>query len=344
MTRVLITGGAGFIGTHAADFYLNQGASVTIFDNFSRRGTRENIKWLKLIHHGKYLKIVEGDIRRPGILDRIVKNQNLVIHLAAQVAVTTSVKNPGEDFEVNALGTFNVLESLRSKAPRSVLIYASTNKVYGEMENVLVAKSRRGYKFTNFPNGISESQNLDFHSPYGCSKGTADQYIHDYSRIYGLKTVVFRQSCIYGTRQFGVEDQGWVSWFTIASILGKSMFVYGDGYQVRDVLFATDLVRAYDLAFKKIRITTGGIYNIGGGPKNSLCIRDLLKVLEDKLHKKIPFKFAPWRPGDQKVYVSDTRKVGRELGWQPKVDVSHGLNSLISWTKENQKLINQVLN
>lgn len=344
MTKILITGGAGFIGTHTADFYLKQNSTVTIFDNFSRRGTHENIQWLKKTHPGKILRVIIGDVRRPGALDKAVKNQDLIIHLAAQVAVTSSVKNPREDFEINALGTFNVLESIRTNSPKSVLIFASTNKVYGEMENIKVKKGPTGYKFTNFPQGVPESQNLDFHSPYGCSKGTADQYIHDYHRIYGLKTVVFRQSCIYGTRQFGIEDQGWVSWFTIASILGKPIFVYGDGFQVRDVLFATDLVRAYDLAFKKIKTISGQVFNIGGGPANSLCIRDLLKVLENKLNKKIPFKFASWRPGDQKVYVSDIHLVSKDLGWRPQISVDRGLSSLITWTQENRGLVSRVLN
>jgi CDP-paratose 2-epimerase len=339
MNKVLITGGAGFIGTHTADYFLNNGDEVTIFDNFSRKGTRENITWLKEKYGDKEIKIVEGDIRTEGKLNDEVKDQNLVIHLAAQVAVTTSVKNPREDFEINAMGTLNLLESVRNNSPETVVIYASTNKVYGEMEKLGVIKGEHGYGYTDRPKGISELQNLDFHSPYGCSKGAAEQYVHDYSKIYGLKTVVFRQSCIYGTRQFGIEDQGWISWFTIASILNKPTTVYGDGYQVRDVLWVEDLVKAYDLAFVKIKTTSGQVYNIGGGADNSLSVNELL----NKLNPKIKPAYSTWRPGDQKVYISDIGKVSKELGWKPEISVDQGLEGLISWTKENKALIESVL-
>lgn len=343
MTKVLITGGAGFIGTHTADFYLGNGAEVTIFDNFSRKGTHENVSWLKDKHKDKKLNVIEGDLRTQGVLDKTVKGQDLVVHTAAQVAVTTSVRNPREDFETNALGTFNLLESLRVNSPGTVLIYTSTNKVYGELANIKVGRKKAGYFYEDFPQGISESQSLDFHSPYGCSKGAAEQYVHDYSRIYGLKTVVFRQSCIYGTRQFGIEDQGWVSWFTIASILDKPMTIYGDGNQVRDVLFVSDLVTAFDLAFKGIDRANGQVYNIGGGPKNSLSILGLLRVLEEKLGKKIVPSYSNWRPGDQKVYVSDIKKVKRELDWKPEVSVDEGLTLLVDWTNRNKDLVDSVL-
>jgi len=339
MTKVLITGGAGFIGTHAADYFLERGNEVTIFDNFSRKGTRENIAWLKEKHPAKQIRVVEGDIRTVGILDKEVRGIDLLIHLAAQVAVTTSVKNPREDFEINALGTFNLLESVRVNSPETAIIYASTNKVYGEMEGLAVEKGESGYKYVDYPQGVDEQQNLDFHSPYGCSKGAAEQYIHDYSKIYGLKTVVFRQSCIYGTRQFGIEDQGWVSWFSIASILNKPTTIYGDGYQVRDILYVTDLVRAYDLAFQKIQMTAGKIYNIGGGRENCLSVNGLL----DKLSPKIKPVYSEWRPGDQRVYVSDIKKVKAELGWRPEVDADQGLAKLIDWTEKNQELIAAIL-
>lgn len=343
MTKVLITGGAGFIGVHTSDYYLNAGAKVVIFDNFSRKGTRDNVSWLKDKYGDKYLTVIEGDIRTPGILDAVVKSCDLIIHLAAQVAVTTSVKNPREDFDINALGTFNLLESVRLNALQAVVIYASTNKVYGEMEQLKVEKTDLGYLYADYPEGISELQNLDFHSPYGCSKGSAEQYVHDYSRIYKLKTVVFRQSCIYGTRQFGIEDQGWVSWFTIASILDKSIVIYGDGNQVRDVLFVTDLVRAYDLAFKNISKSAGQIYNIGGGAQNFLSIHTLVKILQKKLNKKIEPSYSDWRAGDQRVYVSNISKIKDQLGWKPEINVEDGLSKLISWTTTSEKLIRSVL-
>jgi len=343
VNKVLITGGAGFIGTHAADYYLKNGSEVTVFDDFSRKGTHENVSWLKEQHKGKKLTILEGDIRTVGVLDRVIRRQDLVAHLAAQVAVTTSVKNPREDFEINALGTFNLLESVRKNSPETVVLYASTNKVYGEMGNIKIGKRESGYFYEDYPHGIGEKQNLDFHSPYGCSKGAAEQYIHDYSRIYELRTIVFRQSCIYGTRQFGIEDQGWVSWFTIASILNKPMTIYGDGCQVRDVLFVSDLVAAYDLAFKNVNRVNGQIYNVGGGPDNSLSILSLLKILESKLGEKIDLSYSDWRPGDQKVYVSDISKIGKDLGWKPKVNIDEGLAQLIDWTNSNKILVNSVL-
>jgi len=339
MMKVLITGGAGFIGTHTADYFLDKESEVTIFDNFSRKGTWENVAWLKKKYGDKKIKIIEGDIRTEGILDRVVTEQNLVVHLAAQVAVTTSVKNPREDFEINARGTLNLLESVRINSPETTVIYASTNKVYGEMKNLAIEKSEKGYRYVDYPQGMGEQQNLDFHSPYGCSKGAAEQYVHDYSKIYGLKTVVFRQSCIYGTRQFGIEDQGWISWFTIASILNKPTTVYGDGYQVRDVLWVADLVKAYDLAYKNIGTVSGKIYNIGGGVENSLSVNGLL----NKLDLKTKPAYSDWRPGDQKVYVSDTRRVREELGWKPETSVDEGLAKLISWTQENKELIASVL-
>jgi CDP-paratose 2-epimerase len=343
VAKILITGGAGFIGTHTAEYYLSRGHEVVVFDNFSRIGARENVSWLRSLPKYENLTVLKGDIRKPGALDKVVRKLDLVVHLAAQVAVTTSVKNPREDFEINALGTFNLLESVRACSPDTVVLFASTNKVYGEMENLTVKKKASGYFYADCPDGISESQNLDFHSPYGCSKGAAEQYVRDYSRIYGLKTVVFRQSCIYGTRQFGVEDQGWVSWFTIASILRKPMTIYGDGYQVRDVLYVTDLVRAYDLAFRNIRRTSGKIYNIGGGAGNSLSVRQLLKTLEKKLGLEIRPRHSDWRPGDQKVYISDTGNIARDLGWKPEIKVNDGLSRLIDWTQNHQKLIKSLL-
>lgn len=348
--NIFITGGAGFIGVHTANYYLSKGNKVTIFDNFSRKGTRENVKWLEKKYgvgskeYGKNrLTVVEGDIRHFNILKRSIPGHDIVIHLAGQVAVTTSVANPREDFEINALGTFNVLEAVRLHTPDSILLFASTNKVYGGMEEIKIIKDNNRYKYKHLPSGIPETQNLDMHSPYGVSKGCADQYTRDYHRIYGLHTVVFRQSCIYGTMQFGIEDQGWVSWFTIAAVLEKPITVYGDGMQVRDVLFVEDLVSAYDLAIQYIKVAAGQIYNVGGGPKFTLSLLELLDLLEKKLGKKIPFTFSDWRPGDQPVYVSNIAKIKKSLNWQPKIDVHQGTSKMIDWIVKEKNLIEKVL-
>lgn len=341
--NILITGGAGFIGTHTAKFYLKAGNRVTVFDNFVRKGTRENIQWLEKQYGVGNIEVIEGDIRDFDKLKKSVPGHDVIIHLAGQVAVTTSVVNPREDFEINALGTFNVLESVRLFAPSSILLFASTNKVYGGMEEIKIIKKGKKYIYRDLPGGISEAQNLDFHSPYGCSKGTADQYVRDYHRIYGLRTVVFRQSCIYGTHQFGIEDQGWVSWFTIASVLGKPITVYGDGMQVRDVLFVEDLVRAYDMAVTNIGKAAGKIFNVGGGPKFTLSLLELLALLEKKLGKKIPYASADWRPGDQPVYVSNISKINKELGWKPQIDVQDGTSKMIDWIVKEKELIEKVL-
>jgi CDP-paratose 2-epimerase len=261
-----------------------------------------------------------------------------VLHLAAQVAVTTSVTAPREDFEINALGTFNVLEAVREAGITAPLLYSSTNKVYGEMTDVGVGEQNGRYGYQTLPSGVSEHRNLDFHSPYGCSKGAADQYVIDYHRIYGLRTIVFRQSCIYGYRQFGAEDQGWVAWFMIASQLGRPITVYGDGKQVRDVLFVDDLLDAYDAAFAAGDRAVGQAYNIGGGTENVLSLLELLSYIEKRQNRKLPYKFAGWRPGDQKVFVSDIRKAQAELGWAPKTDCVRGLGLLYDWVSENQGL------
>ncbi|MBI5356984.1 GDP-mannose 4,6-dehydratase [Candidatus Collierbacteria bacterium] len=341
--NIFITGGAGFIGVHTANYYLSKGDKITIFDNFFRNGTRENMEWLEKKCGVKSIEVIEGDVRDFEKLKKSILGHDVIIHLAGQVAVTTSVVNPREDFEINALGTFNVLEAVRLYIPNSILLFASTNKVYGGMEEIKIIKKGKKYIYRDLPGGIAESQNLDFHSPYGCSKGTADQYVRDYHRIYGLKTVVFRQSCIYGTHQFGIEDQGWVSWFTIAAVLGKPITVYGDGMQVRDVLFVEDLVRAYDTAVTNIDKAAGKIYNVGGGPEFTLSLLELLALLEKKLDRKIPYAFADWRPGDQPVYVSNISKIKKELGWDPKIDVAEGTSRMIDWIVKEKDLIEKVL-
>ncbi|MBU0569647.1 GDP-mannose 4,6-dehydratase [Patescibacteria group bacterium] len=341
--KILITGGAGFIGSNSATYFLKKGWKVVVLDNFSRPGGKENVKWLRSL--GGDLEIVRADIRSNlKILTREVSKADAVLHLAAQVAVTTSVENPREDFEINALGTFNVLEAIRKSSSQPFLIYSLTNKVYGGMEGVEVEETKNGYVYRDFPHGISENFPLDFHSPYGCSKGAADQYVRDYARIYGLKTVVFRQSCIYGPRQFGVEVQGWVAWFVIAAVLNKPITIYGDGKQVRDILYVDDLVRAYELAFNQMDKIKGEVFNIGGGPKFTMSIwKEFRPLLENYLGKKIKVSDSCWRPGDQKIYVSDVRKAKRMLGWQPMVTVAEGVKKLCSWVDQNETLLKKVL-
>jgi len=341
--NVLITGGAGFIGSNAAEYYLRQGARVTVFDNFTRAGSKKNLTWLQGLSGD--LHVINGDIRHFSQIRGIAKEMkaaDLVLHLAAQVAVTTSVINPKEDFEINVLGTIEVLEAMRKSASKAKLIYASTNKVYGHMETVRIKELKTRYAYSDLPHGIAEEFPLDFYSPYGCSKGSADQYIHDYSRIYDLDTVVFRQSCIYGPRQFGVEDQGWVAWFMIAVYMIKKITVYGDGKQVRDLLFIDDLVRAYDLAYRNKQKTKGNIYNIGGGYKNSLSIWSEFKpILERLFGRKIHARFAQARVGDQKIFISDNRKAQKDFGWQPQVSLTTGLGLIYEWIKHNGTLFSK---
>jgi CDP-paratose 2-epimerase len=341
---VFITGGAGFIGSNAAEFFLRKGHKVVIFDNFSRPGSSHNRVWLKRTANAGKLKIVKGDICDIAALLRAVPEETkLMLHLAGQVAVTTSVKDPRSDFEANALGTFNVLEAMRGRAPKSCLIYSSTNKVYGGLEKRRVVETATRYKFVDRPFGIDEDEPLDFHSPYGCSKGCGDQYVRDYARIYGLKTIVFRQSCIYGHRQFGVEDQGWIAHFCIAALKKKSIRIYGNGKQVRDVLWIDDLLRAYEMAFKHIAVTAGGVYNIGGGTKNSVSIwKEFHSDLEKLAERQVQVEFHPTRPGDQAIYISDGRKAGRDFGWKPETSFSKGLERLWKWLNENVSILDQI--
>jgi len=334
--NVLIIGGAGFIGSNTAKYYINLGCNVTIFDNLSRRGTKKNIDWLHSF--GKKFEFIQGDIVSDiKLLNKTIVNKNIIFHFAAQVAVTTSVVNPREDFMINSLGAFNVLEALRQYNKKAVLLYSSTNKVYGALKTVETKLINNKHQFTKMTEGINEEYLLDFHSPYGCSKGSADQYVRDYSRIYDLNTIVFRQSCIYGYRQFGVEDQGWVAWFTIAAIFNKQITIYGDGMQVRDVLFIDDLIQAFDLAINNPN-TYGNIYNIGGGPAFQLSLLELINLLESNYNKKLKITYSDWRPGDQPVFVSDIRKAAKEFDWTPQIDIVSGINNLTDWVRENKYL------
>jgi CDP-paratose 2-epimerase len=337
--QYLVTGGAGFIGSNYVERLLRRGEKVTIFDNLSRKGAELNLAWLSNTFGKSAFELVEGDIRDFDLVQKTAKDKEVIIHLAAQVAVTSSVTDPRTDFEINALGTFNVMESARLSKKQPIVLYASTNKVYGGMEEVRIVEDEDTYRYENLPDGVAETQPLDFHSPYGCSKGTGDQYVHDYHRIYGLPTVIFRQSCIYGTRQFGVEDQGWVAWFVIAAVCGKPITIYGDGKQVRDILFIDDLLDVYDLAVRQIDHSAGKIYNIGGGPQYTLSIwKQFAPMLEKHLGKPLSEKWGDWRPGDQKVYISDIHKAAHELSWNPLISPDEGIRRLFTWVQQNQKL------
>jgi CDP-paratose 2-epimerase len=337
--RITITGGAGFIGSNLAHRLLAQGHRLTIFDNISRSGGAQNLEWLQHEFGADAFHVVKGELADFAAVQRACEGAQRIYHLAGQVAVTTSVTNPRADFESNALGTFNVLEAARTVADNPILLYASTNKVYGGMEDVKVIEGDTRYCYADYAYGIPETQTLDFHSPYGCSKGAGDQYVRDYHRIFGLRTVVARQSCIYGYRQFGIEDQGWVAWFVIAAIKGRPIRIYGNGKQVRDVLFIEDLLDAYEALVKGIDISAGQIYNIGGGPDNTMSIwTEFGPRLEQLLGRPIPVAHGDWRPGDQPVYISDIRKVAREIGWRPRVSVEEGTRRLFEWICEHEEL------
>ncbi len=341
--HIFITGGAGFIGCNVAAQHLRQGHTVTIFDNLSRPGTEHNLAWLRQSFGETNLHFVRGDVRAFDALSQALSTAQpaLVYHLAAQVAVTTSVTQPREDFEINALGTFNVLEAVRAQSAPPAIFYASTNKVYGGMEEVVTELRGERYVYRDYPEGISEQQPLDFHSPYGCSKGAGDQYVRDYARIYGLKTVVFRQSCIYGERQFGVTDQGWVAHFIIAAITGKPLTIYGDGKQVRDLLYVQDLINAYTSAYTHLDKASGQAINVGGGAANTLAVwPEFSPLLEEFAGKPVAVKWGDWRPGDQPVFISDNTKAHTLIGWQPRTDTRTGLKRLWDWVYNNQQLFN----
>jgi CDP-paratose 2-epimerase len=338
--NVLVTGGAGFIGTNMVDNLVSSGCSVTILDNLSRPGVEKNLKWLRR-KHKKNLKVEIADIRNAFAVQQAVNVADVVFHFAAQVAVTTSCKSPMEDFEINARGTLNILEALRLRENPPPLIFTSTNKVYGGLEDLEIHLKNSRYEPANqflASHGISEDRKLDFHSPYGCSKGTADSYILDYVRTFDLKAVIFRMSCIYGPHQFGTEDQGWVAHFLISALKGNPITIYGDGYQVRDILFVEDLVEAFNLAYQNIDQLAGQAFNIGGGVANSISLMELLKVIEEIQGEKIKVDFGDWRPGDQRYYVSDITRFKNLTGWAPKTSYSEGVEKLYNWLKEIQSV------
>ena len=335
----LITGGAGFIGSNYADRLISRGERVTVYDNLARVGGPINLSWLREKHGKNAFRVVIGDVRDAALLTAEARDIDAIIHLAGQVAVTTSALHPREDFESNALGTFNVLEAARLSEKKPVVIYASTNKVYGGMEDVSIVERDTRYEYEDLEYGVPETFPLDFHSPYGCSKGAGDQYVRDYHRIYGLPTVILRQSCIYGPRQFGIEDQGWLAWFIIAATLGKPMTIYGDGKQVRDVLHVEDLMDAYDAAYERIEVTAGEVYNIGGGPENTLSIWiEFGELLARTFGRELRVSWGDWRPGDQLVYISNIRKAEYDIGWKPQIDVQQGVERLYRWVQEHREV------
>jgi CDP-paratose 2-epimerase len=329
----LITGGAGFIGANLAHRLLLAGESVRILDNLSRPSVNLNLEWLRERHNGK-VEVRVGDVRDPAAVTEAVRGVDGVFHLAAQVAVTTSLVEPAHDFEVNARGTLNVLEAIRTAARPPYLFLTSTNKVYGSLADVELDRVEMRYQPKAAEirdHGISEQRPLDFYSPYGCSKGTADQYVLDFGRTYGIPAVVFRMSCIYGPRQFGTEDQGWLAHFFIRAMRGHRLSIFGDGLQVRDVLFVDDLVDAF-LAARAARVV-GRAFNIGGGAHNALSLLELLDVMDKTYGYKPEISFLPGRVGDQRYYVSDIRRFTQATGWRPRTRVGEGISRLHAWLK-----------
>lgn len=337
----LITGGCGFVGTNLADALLEQGEPVVLLDNLSGRGSGENLRWLRARHGGGW-PMIEADVRDPDAIVGVLRQvrPQFVAHLAGQVAMTTSLANPRLDFETNALGTFNLLEAIRLSSPDSALFYSSTNKVYGSLNHLRYEESPTRYRLVDQSDGLDESLPLDGSSPYGCSKLCADQYCRDYHRMYGLKTVVFRHSSMYGGRQFASIDQGWIGWFCGEAIAAareaRPIVICGNGKQVRDVLHASDLVQVYLQASRRIDNIAGRIYNIGGGTANSLSLVELLEHLGRSIGAELSIETKPWRAADQKVFVADCRRAELDFGWRPRKEWRQGLAEMLAWIRESQ--------
>ena len=330
---ILITGGAGFIGSNLAHRLLSAGHRVRLLDNLSRSGVERNLRWL-IETHGDMVDIEVPDVRSLSNIKQAVKDASQVFHFAAQVAVTSSLSDPIEDFEINARGTLNLLEAIRGADNPPPLVFTSTNKVYGTLGDIQFTDGATRYAPVDSfirERGIAENRPLDFHSPYGCSKGAADQYVIDYARTYRIPALVFRMSCIYGPHQYGNEDQGWVAHFMIRSITGKPITIYGDGKQVRDILFIEDLVEAFLLAQQHMRRLSGSAFNIGGGPANTISLLELLDLITELHGGELSILFESWRAADQRYYVADTGKFAALTGWQPKVGVRDGVRRLYEW-------------
>jgi CDP-paratose 2-epimerase len=341
---ILITGGCGFIGCNLADGLAAAGCKVVAFDNLSRAGVKENAQWLKL-RHGERVSIVAGDVRDAISVIEAVRGARAVLHLAAQVAVTDSLQNPSDDFEINARGTLNVLEALRVHNHAVPLIFASTNKVYGRLvsDDEIKQVGRRHVPIDlRLAGGVGEDAPLDFYSPYGCSKGAADQYVRDYGRVYGMNTVVLRMSCIYGPRQFGTEDQGWLAHFMLRAILGQPLTIFGDGLQVRDALHVSDAVSAWTAVLENIDLVRGRVFNLGGGADNAISLLELIDQIALMRSGTPSISFDRWRPGDQPWYVSRCDELTSAVGWQPRIPLRQGLGSLLEWleTRFGQMSVN----
>jgi CDP-paratose 2-epimerase len=336
MSRALVTGGAGFIGTNLADRLLREGQRVRIVDNLSRPGVERNLAWLRE-RHGERLEVLRGDLRNRCLAAEAVPGVDSIFHLAAQVAVTTSLDHPMLDFDVNLTGTINLLEAARAQTEPPAFLFTSTNKVYGGLEDVELRDGGGRYEPVAGPvrrSGISEERPLDFSTPYGCSKGAADQYVLDYAESFGLRTAVLRMSCIYGPHQCGNEDQGWVAHFAIRALAGEPITLYGDGRQVRDVLFVEDLVEAFLLARENVERIGGRAYNMGGGPENAVSLLEVIERIGELGGETPATSFGPWRQGDQRYYVSDTRRFQEDTGWRPQVSAEEGIERLYGWLRE----------
>jgi CDP-paratose 2-epimerase len=338
LRSVLIFGGAGFVGSNLAYHLLcRTDANVHVFDNLSRTGVHRNLEWLKRLDHDHdgRLRVTIGDIRDAALVEKAVAQATEIYHFAAQVAVTTSILDPRHDFEVNVAGTFNILDAARRSGNNPFLLFTSTNKVYGDLGLGVPEASELRYFYPGHA-GVPETQPLDFYSPYGCSKGAADQYVRDFGRLYGLPTVVFRMSCIAGPRQFGTEDQGWVAHFLYSALQHKTVMIYGDGRQVRDVLCIHDLIRAFDAVRRNLPTTAGQIYNVGGGMNNSVSLLELMNKIEQLTGRRMEREFQKPRPADQLVYLTDYRKLKRHAGWKPEITVQKTLELLHQFWIENQ--------
>jgi len=332
--KYLITGGCGFLGSDLAAEVINRGDQLFIFDNLYRTGSESNLKWLN--KQGVF-KFYLGDIRNCNEIEKVIKEitPDFIFHLAGQVAMTTSIINPRLDFETNTLGTINLLEAVRKYSPHTIILYSSTNKVYGDFENLNFVEKEKRYESIQYPVGFPETIPLEFSSPYGCSKGAADQYLLDYNRIYGVKTIVFRHSSMYGSNQYGTIDQGWISWFCQKALEIKKNKVHnfticGNGKQVRDVLYVSDVVKLY-FQSKDIQDAYGQAFNIGGGISNSLSLIELFEILENMLDIKMKYDTLPWRESDQKVFIADNNKVSNKIKWVPKIDKNEGISNLLNW-------------
>ncbi len=340
--KILITGGCGFLGSNLAAYGIEKGYEIVVFDNLSRIGASRNLEWLRDLG---LVDFIHGDTRIKNDVENVIRNNNFdaVFHVAGQVAMTTSIANPYLDFETNTMGTFNVLDTLRKYSPNTAMFFSSTNKVYGDLEQYTFVEKDKRYECIEFPNGFDESVPLDFQSPYGCSKGAADQYMLDYARIYGMKTVVFRHSSMYGSRQFATYDQGWIGWFVQKAIEKYKnpscdpFTIAGNGKQVRDILHAEDMIRLYYTALSKIEQVAGEAYNIGGTMEQSLSLLELFDLLEEILDIKMNYVKLPPRVSDQRVFVADISKITEKTGWKPMVSTKDGISKMVDWVRELER-------